>query len=448
MRDLLIVAIVLAGSFLALRRPWVGILVWTWLSIMNPHRFAWGFAYEAPLAATAAGCTLLGLLFTSDRQSPFKGLPVTLLLFFCIWITISWLLGFDPAYDQPQWIKVMKVYFMIFIGLMVMHTRQHILALVWVAAGSIALLAVKGGIFTIATGGNFRVWGPPGSFIADNNEMALATIITIPLLRFIQLQYEPGWKRHLLTLAMLLSAVSALGSHSRGAIIAMAAMVLFLWWRGGSRWAGGLLMAALAVGLLSFMPDSWMDRMSSIDDYQSDRSALGRISAWWTAWGVAKNHVFGGGFNLARADLVALYSPYPDFVHAAHSIYFQILGNHGFGGLLLWLGVFFSTYRMAGSMRQEGGKQPETRWCRDLGAMCQVSLLGYAAGGAFLSLSYFDLPYNIMMAVVLARAWMLRQAWKAGEESVSWINRLLLIPLGKPALQETTISVKQVFGRP
>lgn len=74
MRDLIILSIVAVAAVLALKRPWVGVMLWTWLSIMNPHRFAWGFAYSAPLAAIAAGATVLGLLMTRDRQSPFQAL--------------------------------------------------------------------------------------------------------------------------------------------------------------------------------------------------------------------------------------------------------------------------------------------------------------------------------------------------------------------------------------
>ena len=33
--------------------------------------------------------------------------------------------------------------------------------------------------------------------------------------------------------------------------------------------------------------------------------------------------------------------------------------------------------------------------------MCQVGLIGYATGGAFLSLVYFDLPYYLVLIVVL-----------------------------------------------
>jgi len=34
--------------------------------------------------------------------------------------------------------------------------------------------------------------------------------------------------------------------------------------------------------------------------------------------------------------------------------------------------------------------------------MIQVSLIGYAAGGAFLGMAYFDLPYHLVIILVLA----------------------------------------------
>lgn len=412
MRDLIIVAIVAAGALAALRRPWIGVMLWTWLSIMNPHRFAFGFSYDAPLAAVAAAATLVGFLATRERHSPFIGSPPVWLALFVVWITLSWLGGIDPAGDYEQWKKVMKILVMIFVGLALLKSKDHIIALAWVSAGSLALLGIKGGAFTIANGGNYRVWGPPGSFIADNNEFALSLVMAIPMVRFLQLQLRPGWRRHLLTGTMLLCAAAALGTHSRGALLAIAAMSLMLWWRGKSRFLGGIVIAGVAVGLLAFMPESWSSRMSTISEYQEDDSALGRISAWWNAFGIAKSYVLGVGFNAARPELFAMYSPYPEKVHAAHSIYFQVLGNHGFIGLFLFLGVFVSAYLVAGRLRRQAQHIPEAVWCSELGAMVQVSLVGYAVGGAFLSLSYFDLPYNNMMLAVLGMAWLKQRAWE------------------------------------
>ncbi len=431
MRDLIIVGIVVVGALAALRRPWVGVMLWTWLSIMNPHRFTYGFAYDAPLAAVAAGSTLLGLVFTRERESPFKGAPPVWLALFMVWITLSWLLGVDYVNDQSQWEKVMKVFLMVLVGLALLRSKQHIFTLVWVAAGSLALLGLKGGIFTVATGGNYRVWGPPGSFIEDNNEFALALVMTIPILRFLQLQMAAGWRRVAMTVVMVLCAASALGSQSRGALLAISAMTAVLWWRGKKRLVSGLFMAVVGAALVAFMPDTWTERMSTISSYEQDGSAMGRISAWWNAWGIAKDHLFGVGFDAARPELFAKYSPYPDSIHAAHSIYFQTMGNHGFIGMLLFLAIFVSTYRAAARLRVESRVHPAAAWCETLGAMAQVSLVGYAVGGAFLSLSYFDLPYNIMMVVVLTRAWVRSRAWEREPEvKPRWYTVPGLAPAG------------------
>jgi probable O-glycosylation ligase (exosortase A-associated) len=412
MRDLLIVSIVALCALVALRRPWIGVMCWTWLSIMNPHRYTYGIAYDAPLAALAAVSTMGGFLATKDRSTPFKGTPVTWLTIFMVWMTLSWLLGQDVNGDYEQWSKVMKIDFMTLVGLALLHSRLHVMVLCWVCAGSLAVLGAKGGLFTVATGGNYRVWGPAGSFIADNNHFACALVMTIPLLRFLQMQMPKGLLRHMMTVVMLLCAAAALGSQSRGALLAISAMVLVLWWRGRNRLAGGVLLAVVAAGLVMFMPQSWEERMSTIQTYQEDRSAMGRISAWWVAWGIAKNHLLGVGFDPARPELFQMYSPFPDYIHAAHSIYFQVMGNHGFIGLLLFLGLFVTTFVWAGRLRREGLVDNRAQWCADLGAMVQVSLVGYAVGGAFLSLAYFDLPYNLMMMVVLARAWLRQQRWK------------------------------------
>jgi probable O-glycosylation ligase (exosortase A-associated) len=412
MRDLLILAIVAVGSLVALRRPWVGVMLWTWLSLMNPHRYSYGLVY-APVAAAAAVATLVGLLFTREKSSPFKGAPAVWLAILMAWVTLSWLNGLDVAGDYQQWDKVMKVYFMTLVTLMLLHSKKHIFAFVWVCAGSLALLGAKGGVFTVASGGNYRVWGPPGTFIGDNNEFALALVITIPLLRFLQLQLVPGWRRHLMTLVMLLCAAAAVGSHSRGALLALSAMALTLWWRGKSRAIGGVLIVLTAAALFAFMPEHWHERMGTIETFDEDRSAMGRISAWWTAWGIAKDYPLGIGFDAARPELFAQYSPHPEWVHAAHSIYFQVLGNHGFVGLFLFLMLFMSTYWAAARLRIEALGTPQAAWCDPLAAMCQVSLIGYGVGGAFLSLSYFDLPYNVMVIVVLARAWVRKRAWES-----------------------------------
>lgn len=416
MRDLLILAIVVIGALIALRRPWIGILLWTWLSIMNPHRYAWGIAYEAPVAAIAAVSVLLGFLFTKEKQSPFQGAPIVIFLLFSLWVTASWLLGYDVSGDYAQWDKVMKIYLMTFVALMLLDHKQKIIAFAWVTIMSLAILGAKGGLFTLLTGGSYRVWGPAGSFIADNNHFALALIMTIPLLHFLQLQVTKRLYHHALTAMMLFCAIAAIGSYSRGGLLAIAAMTAFMWWRSEKKVLVGLAIIFMVMIFLPFMPEHWWDRMSTIQNYEEDGSAMGRINAWIVAWEVAKHNLFGGGMSYQHQFFFSMYGAHETIVRAAHSIYFQILGNHGFIGLALYLFIWFSTYRYAGWLRKHGKANPQTKWTSDLGAMAQVSLVGYAAGGAFLSMPYFDLPYNLMVMVVLARMWVEKRAWENESE--------------------------------
>lgn len=424
MRDVIVMSIVLLGALAALRRPWIGVMLWTWVSLMNPHRMAYGFAYDMPVAAIAAGSTLLGLLMTKDRENPFKGPPVYWLVAFVVWITLSWLAGLDPASDYAQWNKVMKIYLMTLVALVLLRSKSHIFAFVWVMVLSLGFIGTKGGAFTLATAGAYRVWGPPETFIAENNALAVAIVMTIPLVRFLQTQVDSRWIRHAMSLAMLLLAACVLGSQSRGALLAVIAMTSLLWWRmRRHRIIGLIVMWTLGAALIIFMPDSWSDRMSTLQTYQDDQSAMGRIAAWWVAWGIGFDYPFGVGFFAARPELFFKYSPYVEILNnhypVAHSIYFQTLGNHGFVGLFIFLGLWISCWRIAASIRKEAKGIKEAAWSVDLAGMIQASLVGYLVGGAFLDLAYFDLPYNLMVVLLLTRAWVRRKAWIEEAQSSS-----------------------------
>lgn len=410
MRDVLLGPIIVALAAYGLLHPWVGVMGWTWLSIMNPHAYSWHLN-SMPVAAAVAGATLLGVLLTRDRRQFFVTRETTVLMLFMLWMCIT--LPFSYYFEESfsLWNRVMKIDLMVLVAMTVLYSKRHITMLAWVLAGSLGFYGVKGGLFTLATGGGSMVWGPAGSYIGGNNEVALALVMIIPLMRFLQLTTESAWIKRSLMVAMLLCAVAALGSQSRGAFLAIAAMVSVLLWRSDKKIVVGVLLVVAGVALLSFMPEQWWTRMETISTYEQDASATGRLNAWWMAWNLAKANFFGGGFMIYTPDLFARYAPDPLDVHAAHSIYFMVLGEHGFVGLFLFLLLWFFVWRSAGRLRLQGQQLAQTQWLSHLGAMCQVSLAGYAVGGAFLSLSYYDLPYNILILVVLGCRWMDCKEW-------------------------------------
>jgi len=412
MRDILITIIILGSLPFILKSPAIGGLMWVWVSVMNPHTQAWGFATHLPFAFIIAIATMLSLFMTREP----KNLPLTpvsmLLLLFVGWMNITAPFALLPESSWVQWNKVMKIMLMSFVVMMVIRTRRDIVRLVWVLVGSIGYYGVKGGIFTIRSGGTERVWGPEETFIGDNNALALALIITIPLMYYLQQNTEKHrrWVRHGLSAAMLLSALAALGSYSRGALLAIAAMGLFMWLKSERKLVLGALLGAVAPLLLAFMPERWAERMDTINTYQDDESAMGRLNAWRMAWNLARDRFLGGGFDVSDAAIFARYAPNPMDVHAAHSIYFQVLGEHGFVGLVIYLALGVATWRTAAAIIRRTRGQPELCWAHGLATMSQASLIGFAVGGAFLSLLYFDMPYYLMAALIATRIIVERQA--------------------------------------
>lgn len=419
MRDLFVTSVIFCSLPFILRWPYIGVLVWSWLAFMNPHRLTWGFAYDMQFALIVALTTLTGMLF-SKEQKKIPWTPETiLLLVFVAWMTLTTFFATYPTLAWLQLEKVVKIQLMVYVTLMLMQTKERLQLLVWVVTLSLAFYGVKGGIFTISNGGVYQVRGPGNSFISGNNEIALALVMTIPLLRYLSLHAPNLLLRRAMAVSMVLTALAAMGSHSRGALIGIVAMSLFLWLKSRNKFFTGL-MGAIAVWLIvSVMPQQWFDRMQTIQTYEESNSALGRINAWYMAFNLAVDQPLGGGFETFRREVFAIYAPEPWRVHDSHSIYFEVLGEHGFVGLALFLGLGLMTWRTASWIIRRARKDPENQWAADLAAMVQVSLVGYGGAGAFLGLAYFDLYYTLIAIVVLCKVVLVSQERAAQAQPVN-----------------------------
>jgi len=403
MRDIFVTAVIFGALPFVLARPYIGILLWTWVSFMNPHRLCWGFAYDFPFAYVIAVVTLISVLISREpKKIPWTRETVVLVIF-VLWMVVTTIFSVYPILAWPQLEKVLKIQLMVFVTMMLIQNKDRLNLLVWVMALSLAFYGVKGGIFTIVHGGVYHVRGPAKTFIGGDNEMGLALIMTIPLLRYLQSIATRAWLRYAMTAAMVLSALAAIGSQSRGAMLGMAAMGMFFWIKSRGKFFTALLTAVAAALILMTMPQAWFDRMATIENYQQDASAEGRINAWKMALNLAKDRPLGGGFNTFQPGMFAVYAPDPKNVHDSHSIYFEVLGEHGFFGLALFLLLGLMTWRTASWIIKRARGDPENRWAADLAAMVQVSLVGYASGGAFLGLANFDLYYTLIAVVVLCK---------------------------------------------
>jgi probable O-glycosylation ligase (exosortase A-associated) len=404
MRDIFVTLVILGSLPFCIRWPHIGVLMWTWLAFMNPHRLTWGFAYNLQFALFVALATLVGLLFSKEpKKIPWTAESVLLLLFI-IWMVITTTFAaVYPALAWPQLEKVVKIQLMVFVTMIIMQRPDRLKLLVWVMTLSIAFYGVKGGIFTISRGGIYQVRGPGNSFISGNNEIALALVMTVPLLRYLALTAPYALLRFAMNASMVLTAIAAMGSHSRGALIGIAAMAVFLWLKSRNKVVTLLLGSLAAFMVVSIMPPAWFERMQTIQTYEQSDSALGRINAWYMAFNLAKDKFMGGGFEAFRPEMFAAYAPEPWRIHDAHSIYFEVLGEHGFVGLALFLALGLMTWRSASWIIRRTRKDPQNRWAADLAAMVQVSLVGYAGAGCFLGLAYFDYFYTLIAVIVVCK---------------------------------------------
>ncbi len=405
MRDLALILTLAVLVPLSIPFPLVGLFAWEWLSLMNPHRLTWGFAQQAPFVMVVALVTMLGWVLSKERGNLKMSTFLVLIGIFSVWISITTLFAPVPDMAVPLWSRNIKTMMMIVMVLALITTRVRIHGLVWVVAVSLAYYGIKGGAFVILTGGNYIVFGPADSMIQDNNSLALALIITLPLLNYLRQHTANKWVRYGLIGALFLTFAGAIGSYSRGAIVALAAILGFLWLKSSAKIiTGPALVCAIVVGVMA-MPAKYMERLNTLNNVMEDESFRGRLDAWEVAWRTAKDHPFGAGFDGPRQpEIWNDYLPERP-ARASHSIYFMVLGEHGFIGLGIYLLICAVCWRNLQRVRKLTAGKEDRKWAYDLAFALQVSMVGFLVGGAALPMAYYDGFFTLLaMTTALLRS--------------------------------------------
>lgn len=406
-RDFAVTAVILGLLPVSLLHPWIGILTWSWIGYMNPHRLTYGFAYSMPFAFLVMAATLVGLLFTRDK----KGLPgsseVFLLLALWAWFLVTTMFAFYPEDAWAHFVKVSKILLGAFLTIALFQDPRRLQMLIWVIAGSIGFYGLKGGIFALATGARHRVLGPPDSFLSGNTEIGLALNMVIPLLVYLQRQEQHFWRRRALMAVTILSIIASLSTYSRGALLGLAVVVPLLFLKSRARLILLPLLVIAVTVLPAVMPAGWLNQMETIEGYKEDLSANQRLNSWFVSYELAKdNPVMGGGFRTFSEEIYNMYMPGYRFAgseHDAHSIYFQVLGEHGFTGLGIYVALLLSTLVSLRRLVWQTRKNPGQQWICNCAQMVEVSVVGFIVSGTFLSMSYFDLFYHLVAITVILK---------------------------------------------
>ena len=420
MRDIGLSLVVIVCLLWTIRYPFVGVLLWSWITLMDPHKLAFGFSLNLRINLLVAVVTLGSWFFNEkERKIPPIDANFVLTLLFFLWVTLNTSIGSFPWASWHIWDRTWRI---MLLGVMIAMTatnRTRIHALILVDAMSLLWYGTKGGGFTLMTGGANHVMGPADTTIGDNNQLALAILIVIPLANYLRLHSESRWLRLVFLAGMGLSVVSVLGSYSRGAFVALGGLAVVAMFRAKRKWLYPLVAVALILPALQFMPESFFNRMSTIQSADSDASFMGRLDAWGVAWQYAVEHFpFGAGFDgPQQPEVFGRYAPGKDS-HAAHSIYFQVLGDNGFIGLFLYLGILITAFRNTITVGKYTKGKPEFAWAFDLAGMIQLTLFAFCLGGAALSFAYYDNLFVCAGLLSVMREMVLREAaatgWRKG----------------------------------
>ena len=396
-------AFVLAMLPICLAHPWIGMLMWAWLGYMNPHRLTWHFSHEMPYAIMVAVATLVGLLFTKDRK-PIPWVRETYLLS-ALWLlfTVSTVFALYPGEAWGRLYFVSKILLFTYVPLLLLQDRKRLKWFLLVIALSIGFYGLKGGIWSIGRGGTGRVVMPDDTMFGGTNGAALALNMVLPMLFYLAREEEKRWLRRLLWVTFVFSIVAVLFTYSRGGLLGLCAVLLVFAAKSGKLVRATVALAAAYVFVMNFAPPQWFERMGTIRTYEEDRSAQARLDAWYMAYRLALDRpLLGGGFDsIGQPEVVNRYLPGRRvFEVSAHSIYFTLMGEHGFLGLGLFLTLVASSVLTLRSLRR-GRTRPS--WVRSYSHMLELSIVAYLVNGAFLSVAYIDLFYHVITCVILLK---------------------------------------------
>jgi probable O-glycosylation ligase (exosortase A-associated) len=413
MRGIAFFLMFLASLPLIFVSPFYGVLIWYVFSLGNFHTLTWGVLDNLYYAYVIAALTCISWIISpkDKKQLPLTPL-VVLTLLFSLWMTLTSCFALAPAWDVwDRWVLVHKILFMGLVGYALTTSRERVDQLVWVVVLAVGIWGVKGAIsFILHGGGTVGIHGPEGGVAADNNAFGITLIMIMPLLFY---QWHTAVNRNLrrgLMLMGFLVSLAIIFTYSRGALVGLCAMGVVFWLRSRAKIATGALILVVVLSVYSFAPQHWFDRMSTIETYDQDASAMSRINLWQVSLRIAELHpILGGGFRvtywpaLTNSMLEGTRIPRLDKPRAAHSIWFEVLSEQGWVGLVLFVAISgYSLYSCSWLVRRTRDRS-DLAWANLLGRMGQSVLVGFWAAGTFASLAYFDEYWCVIFIFDAAR---------------------------------------------
>ena len=412
MLDLIFLAFIAYVLLLGLKRPFLWVLLYVYIDILAPQRIGYSLITSLPVSLIAFAAAFGGWLVLDRKEgarfSVRQGLMLALMVY-CWWSTGN---ADFPEEAATKWEWVWKaLLFAIFLPF-TLTTRARIEGLALTVLLSVATIVIATGLKVVLGGGGY---GELNFFVDDNSgiyessTLATVAIGLIPLLWWLVKHgtiFRPHWTVTVFAAALTFACLLVpIGTEARTGLLCIAALgVLML------RYTRRRLLFILGAGVLGlvalpFLPQSYYDRMATIAQPSGDESASTRVAVWkWTLDYVAQKPL-GGGFDSYRGNRFTYvmpvkqvdgnttsitYNQVVDEGRAFHSSFFELLGEQGWPGLLVWLALHaLGLWQMERIYRRWKGARDEAEaWIAPLAAALQMGALIYLVGATFQGIGY------------------------------------------------------------
>jgi putative inorganic carbon (HCO3(-)) transporter len=405
----------MCAGFLA---PFAAALGFVWVDIVQPQNLAYSIINSQPLSFIAALVTLV-LYFAKDKKAPPKfGGILLLIVAFGLWLTLTTFLSDMPKQSWAKWDWVSKVVIFAVIIPYIFRSRIQIEAFLLVFVFASCTILSSAGVKTLFGGGGYQtlaIMGTSNTGLSETSTLAVVCVMLIPLVMFL-MRYTLLFPKNKLTFCLFAGIIfvaiaAVVGTGARTGVIAIAMMcaISFVQSKKKSWWFVGFVIAAVVMLNLDLSSTRWGERMSTIETYNADSSAMGRIAVWnWTLHYVGENPL-GGGFNAYLHNHIAGIGPdgtpfyFPDGQiggKAFHSIYFEMLGEQGIFGFIIYFSILALVLLKLHRLKKTWRKNEEMAWLVALANAMMTSIMVFLAGGAFVGIAYQPFIFYLISLTV------------------------------------------------
>ena len=446
MRDLIFVGYIALIMLMAFKRPFLFTLVYAYVDIVSPQRLSYFLLNSVPLSLILFALAFLGFLLSDDKKdvrvSP-RWFLLILLLGYCGYTTS---VAVEPVAALEKWNWVWKaLVFASFLPL-TLRTKLRMEATVLTMVLCASALIVTGGIKTAAGGGGY---GSLVILIDDNSGLFEGSIIScvaitiIPLILWLTRHgtiFRPDWKVKVYAAALIFACLLIpVGTQARTGIVCIAVLGILLlrYARYRMLYLGAVALIGLAA--IPFLPSSFTTRADTIKNYKADESASTRIAVWAWTWEYVKEHPMGGGFDVYRQNRIRYdmeqkgspNQPIPvdapavrevvDEGRAFHSSYFEMLGEQGFPGLIMWLIIHFGgVWRMEVIARMYRKRdRPGEEWIAPFATALQNSQIIYLVGSLFVGIAFQTFFYMLIALQISFDTYLARRRKEAAWQPIN-----------------------------